>query len=194
MTNSLKEKQRQIKRINTYYIIILIICIIITIIGITMAYYSLTGSEKEDSTQIHTGTLIVNFKDGIEINNPYLIPRYKPNNVDDNQNLYTNKLSIENTGTLNQVFDLYLDINNNEFKNNSLKYLIYNSKGNIIKEGNIVKTGSMKLLENTYLETKDKAEYTLVIWLEESGTNQNDEQAKKINGTLRVEAVQEKKT
>lgn len=192
MANSLKEKQQQIKRINTYYIIILILCLIITIIGITLAYYSLLGSEKKDATQISTGTLVASFEDGIEINSPYFIPRHKPTSLNDNQYLYTNKLKIENTGTLNQVFDLYLTININEFKNNSLKYIIYNTNGNQVKDGNIIKSGEMKLLESTYLKTNDKAEYTLAIWLEENNQNQNDEQAKKLNGTLRVEAIQSK--
>ena len=193
MTCSLEEKKKQIKKINKYYIIVLILCLIIFIIGITTALYSFVASEKEDSTQIYTGTLIINFKDGVEIHNPYLIPRYEPNSINDNKDLYTNKFSIESTGTLDQTFDVYLNVTTNEFKDNSLNYKIYNAKGNTIKKGYITKQGNMKLIENTYLDAKDKAEYTLVIWMAENGKNQNDEQAKNLIGTLSVEAVQVKK-
>ena len=193
MTCSLEEKKNQIKKINKYYIIVLILCLIIFIIGITFAYYSFVAGEKEDSTRIYTGTLIINFKDGVEIHNPYLIPRYEPNSLNDNKDLYTNKFSIESTGTLDQTFDVYLNVTTNEFKENSLNYKIFNSKGNAIKKGYITKNGNMKLIENTYLDAKDKAEYTLVIWMAENGKNQNDEQAKSLIGNLSVEAVQVKK-
>lgn len=192
MTSTLEEKKKQIKRINKYYIIILILCLIIFLIGISAAYYSMVASEDKDSTQIHTGTLIVNFKDGIEIHNPYLIPRNTPTSITDTTDAYKNKFSVENTGTLDQTFDLYLNVSTNEFKQNSLKYILFNAKGNKLKEGNITSSGDMKLIQNTYLKPNELGEYTLMIWLQETGTNQNDEQAKSLIGTLRVEAIQVK--
>ena len=91
-----------------------------------------------------------------------------------------------------QVFDLYLNVSLNQFSQNVLKYKVFNSKGKEIEKGNITGSGDMKLLKNTYLKVNDKAEYFLFIWLQENNQNQNNEQAKSLIGTLRVEAIQSK--
>ncbi|MBQ3422754.1 MAG: hypothetical protein IJH34_14090 [Romboutsia sp.] len=165
---------------------------IIFVIVVSVAYFNLTAIDSEP-TELYTGTLITDFKDGVEINNPKFIPRYEPESLIDVTNTYTNQFVVENTGTLDQTFDVYLDVLTNEFKDGSLKYKVFNSKGNSIKEGNIVPAGDMKLLQNTYLKSSDSASYTLVIWMQENNLNQDDEQAKALNGFMRVESVQTRK-
>lgn len=192
MASTLEEKKDKIKKINRYYIIILIICLIIFAIGISVAYFTLVATDKEP-TELYTGTLITDFKDGVEISNPKLIPRYEPQSLNDVTNVYTNQFVVENTGTLDQTFNAYLDVIANEFKDGSLKYKVFNSKGVSIQNGNIVPAGDMQLLQNTYLKSGDSATYTLVIWMQENNQNQDDEQAKALNGFMRVESVQTRK-
>lgn len=193
MINSLNDKQKQIKRVNMYYIIILIISLVIMAIGLTIAYYTAVASQKEDGTKIYTGTLVISFTDGINIKNPLLIPRSNPSSISDTDYLYTNTFKIESTGTLDQTLNVYLNITKNEFSEGTLKYKVYNSNGKQMKEGNIAKTGDTNILENTYLSAQDTGEFTLMIWLQETGIGQNEEQAKSLIGTMRAEAIQIKK-
>lgn len=193
MINSLNDKQKQIKRVNMYYIIILIISLVIMAIGLTIAYYTAVASQKEDGTKIYTGTLVISFTDGINIKNPLLIPRSNPSSISDTDYLYTNTFKIESTGTLAQTLNVYLNITKNEFSEGTLKYKVYNSNGKQMKEGNIAKTGDTNILENTYLSAQDTGEFTLMIWLQETGIGQNEEQAKSLIGTMRAEAIQVKK-
>lgn len=193
MINSLNDKQKQIKKVNMYYIIILIISLVIMAIGLTIAYYTAVASQKEDGTKIYTGTLVISFTDGINIKNPLLIPRSNPSSINDTDYLYTNTFKIESTGTLDQTLNVYLNITKNEFSEGTLKYKVYNVNGKQIKEGNIAKTGDTNILENTYLSAQDTGEFTLMIWLQETGIGQNEEQAKSLIGTMRAEAIQVKK-
>lgn len=193
MINSLNDKQKQIKRVNMYYIIILIISLVIMAIGLTIAYYTAVASQKEDGTKIYTGTLVISFTDGINIKNPLLIPRSNPSSINDTDYLYTNTFKIESTGTLDQTLNVYLNITKNEFSEGTLKYKVYNVNGKQMKEGNIAKTGDTNILENTYLNAQDTGEFTLMIWLQETGIGQNEEQAKSLIGTMRAEAIQIKK-
>lgn len=193
MINSLNDKQKVVKKINIYYIIILIIAFILLIAGITLAYYTAVASQKEDATQIHTGTLVISFTDGINIKNPLLIPRSNPSSINDTDYLYTNTFKVESTGTLDQTLDVYLNITKNEFSDKSLKYKVYNSYGKQMKEGNVSKSGDTKILENTYLKAQETMEFTVMIWLQETGIGQNEEQAKSLIGTMRAEATQVKK-
>ena len=193
MINSLNDKQKQIKRVNMYYIIILIISLVIMAIGLTIAYYTAVASQKEDGTKIYTGTLVISFTDGINIKNPLLIPRSNPSSISDTDYLYTNTFKIESTGTLAQTLNVYLNITKNEFSEGTLKYKVYNSNGKQMKEGNIAKTGDTNILETTYLSAQDTGEFTLMIWLQETGIGQNEEQAKSLIGTMRAEAIQIKK-
>lgn len=193
MTNSLNEKKKEIKKINAYYIIIIILSLLIMIIGISFSYFTAVSSQEKDKTRINTGTLIVNFVDGIEISNPLLIPRNAPSNVNDKSYLYTNTFSVENTGSLEQTLDVYLNITTNEFTTGSLKYKVYNSNNQLMKEGNISKNGDTKILENRNLNPSNKETYTLMIWLQETGTIQNNDQSKSLIGTMRAEATQVRK-
>lgn len=193
MVNSLNDKQEKIKKLNKYYIIIIILSLILMITGITVAYYTAVASQKEDGTRIHTGTLVINFKDGINIKNPLLLPRSIPSSINDTDYLYTNTFIVESTGTLAQTLDVYLNITKNEFKDGSLKYKVYNSSGKQMKEGIVTKSGNTKILENTYLGAQETAQFTLMIWLQETGVEQNEEQAKSLIGTMKAEATQIKK-
>ena len=46
------------------------------------------------------------------------------------------------------------------------------------------------MIDNTYLASKDTANYTLIIWLKNTGYNQNDIMGNIISGRIDVNAVQ----
>ncbi len=193
MANSLNDKKKEIKKVNGYYVIILILSLIIMVVGISFAYFTAVSSQEKDKTRINTGTLIINFTDGIEINNPLLIPRNAPSSINDDEYLYTNTFSVESTGSLDQTIDVYLNVSVNEFSTGALRYKVFNSNGAQMREGTISSSGDMKILENTYLAAGQTSKFSLMIWLQETGSGQNQEQAKSLVGTMRAEATQVRK-
>ena len=68
MVENSTEKKR------TFYIVVLILTLITMIIGATLAYLRLVGSQKEEGTVLYTGTLQINYIDGTYIKNPELFP------------------------------------------------------------------------------------------------------------------------
>ena len=192
MENEKKEVTvNEIKKVNHFYLIVLIICLIVLLLGVSLGYYAAVASEEKDSTRLNTGTLVANFVDGINVQSPHLTPRNKPTSLSDITNAYKNEFSVENTGTLDQTFSIAINVTTNEFTSDNLKYIVFNrTTGTEISSGTISGTGEIELISDTYLESGKSANYTLIIWLNETGSNQNDEQSKKINATMSLLATQ----
>ena len=64
--------ESSIKKKNLFYTIVLILTLIVMIVGATLAYYKLVASQKEDSTVLYTGTLQIQYLDGVYIKDPEL--------------------------------------------------------------------------------------------------------------------------
>lgn len=180
------EKQEKKKN---FYIIVLILTLITMIIGATLAYYSFISSQKKEGTVVYTGTLEINYIDGVYIKNPTLYPL---NNVNYNtyNDVYRNHFAVKSSGTLDQNIEINLNITKNEFSNNALKYIVYNEKGYEISSGYVPKNGSVNLTNNMFLASNDTAHYTLIIWLDNKDYNQNFEMGKIITGNISVYATQ----
>ena len=183
MVESSQEKKK------IFYMVVLILTLIIMLIGASLAYLKLVSSQKPEGTVLYTGTLEINYIDGIYIKDPILYPL---NNVDYNtyNNVYRNNFAIRSSGTLDQNIKVDLIVTKNEFPANALGYVIYNNKGNEISRGNVPNSGKVTMIDNTYLASKDTANYTLIIWLKNTGYNQNDIMGNIISGRIDVNAVQ----
>ena len=59
MMESSEEKKK------IFYTIVLILTLITMIVGATLAYFSLVGSQKEEGTVLYTGKLEINYIDGV---------------------------------------------------------------------------------------------------------------------------------
>lgn len=173
------------KRKKILYIIILILTLIVFIIGATLAYYSIVASQKEEGTKLYTGKLEISYTDGVYIENPILWPISEPT-FNTTKNVYRNKFIISSSGTLDQTLTISLKINENEFQADSLKYAIYSESGQKISSGYIPKSGIIQMANNIYLSYNGKTSYTMLMWLNENGKNQNYEQGKKFKGTITV--------
>ncbi len=86
-------------RTDIFYFIVLILTLLIMIVGVTFTYFSLIASEKEDSTKIKTGTLAINYIDGIAIDTYALMPINEPN-LSTKYSVYKKSFSVKSTGTL----------------------------------------------------------------------------------------------
>lgn len=172
-----------------FYMIVLVFTLIIMIIGATLAYFKLIASQKEEGTVLYTGKLEINYIDGVYISNPELVPMSTPN-YNTYQGVYRNSFSVASSGTLEQTIELELEIANNEFSDGVMKYIIYNEKGNKVTSGYVPKTGKVTLADNIYLEATGTAKYTLIMWLNNSGHNQNKEMGKNISGKINIHSKQ----
>lgn len=172
-----------------FYIIILILTFITVIVGAAFALYAFLYSQKEGSSAVYTGTLSIEYLSGEIINCNYLYPTNNPR-VSSDKNVYRNNFRVRNTGSLDSLLQIKVDINHNEFSNNTLMYSIYNSDEEELSNGYIEGTSVNIVGNNILLKANSEEEYVLVIWIKESGTNQNSEMRKNLSGTIQVDASQ----
>ena len=172
-----------------FYMIVLILTLITMIISMALAYYSFIGSQKEEGTVLYTGTLKINYIDGVYIKNAVLRPM---KNIDYNsyENVYRNRFQVTSTGTLDQTIDINLNVTKNEFYNNELKYALYNSSGKRLATGYVPESGKINLVTNTFLASRGEATYTLIIWWNDTDTQLKTEMGSTITGRIEVEAKQ----
>ena len=172
-----------------FYMIVLILTLITMIIGATLAYFKLLSSQKEEGTVLYTGKLEINYIDGVYLDNPELMPIKNPgyNTYD---GVYRNSFSVASSGTLEQTITLELDVTYNEFKSDAIKYTIYNDKGQRMKSGSITGEGKITLANDLYLAATGTAKYTLLLWLDNTGYNQNDQMGKRIVGKINIHSKQ----
>ena len=177
------------KKKRIFYMIILIITLITMIIGSAFAYYSLIGSQKEEGTVLYTGTLEINYIDGIYIKNPILHPL---KNIDYNSkdSVYRNSFRVTSTGTLDQTININLDVTKNEFFENELKYALYNSNGTKLSTGFVAPNGKINLVNNIFLAHNSETTYTLIIWWQDGDYKLKTAMGSVISGIITVDAKQ----
>lgn len=180
-------------RNDIFYFILLILTMITMLIGVTFTYYGLLASEKEDSTIIKTGTLSINYVDGMAIDTYHLLPIEEPN-LDTKYSVYKKHFSVRSDGTLDQTLDLYIKVTENKFAEKSLKYALYDSNKQKISTGYIPTEKNKTVLMATGIELKNNAtkDFTVLIWLQENNENQDEEQGKTFIGGFEITATQVK--
>ena len=174
---------------NFFYITILILTLVAVIVGAAFAIYTFLHSQEEGSSTVYTGTLSIEYLSGNIINLHNIYPITKPR-FETEENVYKNTFKVTNTGTLKAVIAIYLDINSNTFSEGALKYKIFNSEGEELITGDVPTEGSTEIANNILLEKESTAEFTLMIWLEETGDLQNEEMRKALTGSIRANANQ----
>lgn len=173
-----------------FYLLLLFFTLITMIIGITFTYFSLLTKEDDDSTKVQTGTLAINYIDGQEINTYALLPISEPN-LNTKYSTYKKSFSISSSNsTLDQNFSIYIDVTNNEFDNDALGFILYDANGNRISSGNIPSSGKVLLASNIELKTGETKTYTVLIWLQDNGNNQDYEQGKNFSGEFYITTEQ----
>ena len=172
-----------------FYLIVLILTFITMIVSVALAYYSFVGSQKEEGTVLYTGTLKINYIDGVYIKDPILRPL---NNIayDTTEDVYRNNFQVTSTGTLNQTIDINLIITKNEFYQNELRYALYNSSGNRLATGYVPESGKVNLINNTFLASNSETTYSLLIWWQNNETQLKTEMGSAVSGRIEIDAKQ----
>lgn len=177
------------KKKDFFYVIILILTLIVVVVGATMSAYYFLKQQKKGGSNVYTGTLTISYLSGDMINVNSLYPIYNAN-YHTEVNVYKNNFQVKNTGTLDAVISVVADLNANEFSDNVVMYKLFNDEEEEISSGNLNGIGSISIASNVILESKKTVDYTLVIWLKETGVNQNEEMRKRLFGRIKVDANQ----
>ena len=181
------EQSQNKKRI--FYIIVLILTFIAMAISATIAYFNLIDAQREGETVLYTGTLQIDYIDGVYIKNPVLYP-IKDVDYNTYEDVYRNSFTIKSSGTLNQTIWIDLEVTKNEFTENAIKYAVFNDKGIRMDNGFVSKSGTINLASNLYLEAGDSAKYTIIIWLDDQNYNQAYENGHVVSGKITAYARQ----
>ena len=174
-----------------FYIVVLVLTFITVVVGMAFAIYSWIFSQKEGTSAVYTGTLSVQYLSGRSIDVSSLYPMETPN-FDSTFNVYRNSFRVANVGSLDGIIQINMDISVNEFSNDTLKYILYNSSGDVISEGFMNGKGSILIAENVLLTGGASENYVLIIWLNENNKIQNTEMRKSLTGSISVDATQQK--
>ena len=175
---------------NKIILIIIILILIVMILSATYAYFILLVSKEEDSTQLYTGTLDVQYEQGNIIYGDMFYPRSRPESLEDNFRTYINSFTVTNTGTLDGYVRIGLHVVENEFPDDGLSYRIFNGEGELFLSGTISSLDSYTLADNIFMRSGESASYTIQIWLEENGRQQNKSRGKKMVAAIEVTETQ----
>ena len=178
-----------VKHKDFFYVVILILTFITVIVGTTFALYSFIFSQKEGTSAVYTGTLSIEYLSGDIINCNYLYPLDNPTITAVN-NVYKNNFRVKNKGSLDSLLQIKIDITSNNFYGNELRYVIYNSNQEEVANGSIEGSNVNIIANSIYLKNNTTEEFTLMIWLQESGSNQNNQMKRNLIGTIEVDASQ----
>ena len=178
-----------VNRKDFFYVVILILTFITVIVGAAFALYSFIFSQEEGTSAVYTGTLSIEYLSGNIINCTDLIPREKPN-ISDEENVYKNTFKVKNLGSLDSLLQVKINISGNQFSDDTLMYAIYDSKENELSSDFIKGDDSLIVADNIYSKSDSVEEFTLMIWINESGENQNSEMKKILIGSIQVDASQ----
>ena len=174
-----------------FYVVVLILTFITVVVGMTFAIYYWIFSQEEGSSAVYTGTLSIDYLSGNLIDFHLLYPSLEPD-VNATENVYRNEFKITNTGTLDGIMQVSLDILINEFSNDTLKYILFDLDGNPLSTGYVNGTGDIVISNNVLIPGNTSQNYILIIWLNENFQEQNEEMKKYLTGSIAADAVQKK--
>ena len=174
-----------------FYIVVLILTFITVVVGMTFAIYAWIFRHEEGSSAVYTGTLSVEYFSGNIIDVDLLWPVSKPT-FDTKNNVYRNQFRVTNTGSLGGIIDIKIQIDKNEFSDNTLMYVLYTSSGDELVTGSLNGNDDVVIASNVMLDGGASENYVLIVWLNESNNNQNTEMRKDFIGTIFVDANQQR--
>ena len=172
-----------------FYVVVLVLTFITFVVGLTFAIYAWIFSHPEGSSAVYTGTLSIEYLSGNIIDFDLLYPAEKPS-IDTTRNVYRNNFKITNSGSLDGVMKVDIDVDVNQFSDKTLKYIVYNLSGDELSEGYIDGTNDIRILDNFFIAGNSTEEFILIVWLNENYHDQNTEMTRSFTGAIKVDASQ----
>ena len=176
------------------YIGLMVIALVLVVTGVSYAYFTAIATSNEQITE--SGILQLTYVTGKDITLDNVTPM-------EEENAGIHQFSIENTGTMEATYYLYLtDIilqkEENDTQSNNLKWKLYSANETYVTSSEIASgdfsegNNPIELETNITIQPQEKQYYVLKIWLQETGQPQNWDQG--LNFSAKVEATTEKKT
>ena len=169
-----------------YIYVVAVLLLVVVALGISYAWFSaiITGNDTAKNNKVVTGNLELTYTDTNEISLDNVIPG----------DLFTKKVSVKNTGTLDVKYNLVWQSLTNTITNNELvieatcKRL--NSSGTV--EGTCESISQTPVSSNTIkkkisIEPNITHEYTVKVTFIDTGEPQNYNKNKSFNGKLGIE-------
>ncbi len=177
----------------TIYISLMIIATVFVVGGLSYAYFTAIATSDEQVTE--SGTLRLTYLTGQDITLENVFPSNE-------ENAGIHQFAIENTGTLEAIYYLYLDDiilqkNKEVVQSENLKWKLYKADEGYAQREEIIsgtfneKVTTIELDTEIIIQPKEKQYYILKVWLQETGKEQNEDQGLEFGA--KVEATTERK-
>ena len=96
-----------------FYVVVLILTFITVLVGATFAIYALIHKQEEGTSAVYTGTFSIEYLSGDIIDFHLLTPIVEPS-IDTVNNVYRNNFRVKNTGSLDSLISVMIEVNKNE--------------------------------------------------------------------------------
>ncbi len=190
----MEEENKKIKIIKT---LVILIVLLVTVIGISVAYFS---AQSNSNTQtIKTGKLSITYNDGtnnLKVDN--IVPIY-----DKDMQTKANRITFNayNEGTMTGYMDISIEdiVIPEELESLEFKWAIYETDENYTDLKSKVNNGNFRNIENDKqllannikIEPKERKYYNLYIWIRETDLNQDEMKDKTFSGKIVIRGNQE---
>ena len=173
---------------------VLIIVGVLALIGISYAYF--TALENSDEQIVKSGVLSLTYTNGKNILLENIIPS-------EETEAGIHEFTIENTGTLDAIYYLYLDNitlqkEGEDTQSSNLKWKLYSAdedytEQDVIASGDFLDgNNTIELDTNIAIAPQEKHYYILKIWLQETGELQNEDQGLRFSTIVEATTVKKK--
>ena len=177
----------------TLIVSLLIIAGALIVMGTTYAYFTAMATSDEQTVQ--SGTLELTYLTGQDISLENVYPT-------EEVNAGIHQFTIENTGTLEATYYMYLDNitlkkGEADAKSENLKWKLYKANESYVEQEEVANgnfsdgNNTIEMNTDIAIQPGEKHYYILKIWLQETGTLQNEDQGLTFSG--QVVATTEKK-
>ena len=171
MDNSKRDKKF------TILLTAIIVCLLITIISTTFAYFTISNKTGSEET-ITSGTMRLTLTDGSKVETENMLPG----------DYIEKQFTVTNTGSLATSYDIYLSEVINTFTDKTdLVYSITSADGGYNTANPVqAPSASAKIIDNQSIAYNGVHHYTLRITFLNKNENQDDNQGKSFSGKIQI--------
>lgn len=180
------------KRVLLYSI--LVMTIILVIVGVSYAYFSATAKSNEQV--VKSGILEIAYQNGQNITATEIVPTTE-------EEADIHQFTVTNTGTLDTTYsismtNISLQKANNPTTSSNLNWALYETNSDyvgdsLLQKGTFSPESNYQLGDSNHVIISDLSlpasqsqSYSLKVWLQETGTPQNEDQGMSLSFTVEV--------
>ena len=160
-----------------YQIALLAMAIMLIISGVSYAYFAIAVAGTSNPNIVTSGTMRITYTDGPEVNLVNAIPG----------DTVTKTFTVENTGTVDTSYDIYLsDVINTFVDQSDLVYTLTSDTGAKITSDTQIPSASTKMVSSQNITPNETQSYTLTIKFLNKNETQDDNQGKLFKTIIKI--------